>query len=118
VGNALKHDFTEKGANDHDDDDEVYYYYYSCGSAVGIATDYGLDYQGVGVRITVGQESSPYLPDRLLGPPIQWVLGSLPPPGGGGGEAAGLESGHLPPTSAKVKKMWIYTSTPPYFFMA
>jgi hypothetical protein len=23
-----------------------------------------------------------------------------------------------PPTSAEVKKMWIYTSTPPYAFMA
>jgi hypothetical protein len=23
-----------------------------------------------------------------------------------------------PPTSAKVKKIWIYTSTPPYAFMA
>jgi hypothetical protein len=25
---------------------------------------------------------------------------------------------YSPPTSAKVKKMWIYTSTPPYAFMA
>jgi hypothetical protein len=25
---------------------------------------------------------------------------------------------HSPPTSAEVKKMWIYTSTPPYDFMA
>jgi hypothetical protein len=25
---------------------------------------------------------------------------------------------HSPPTSAEVKKMWIYTSTPPYVFMA
>jgi hypothetical protein len=28
------------------------------------------------------------------------------------------EADHSPPTSAKVKKMWIYTSTPPYAFMA
>jgi hypothetical protein len=28
------------------------------------------------------------------------------------------EAGHSPPTSAEIKKMWIYTSTPPYSFMA
>jgi hypothetical protein len=28
------------------------------------------------------------------------------------------EAVHTPPTSAKVKKMWIYTSTPPYVFKA
>jgi hypothetical protein len=27
-------------------------------------------------------------------------------------------SSSSPPTSAEVKKMWIYTSTPPYAFMA
>jgi hypothetical protein len=30
----------------------------------------------------------------------------------------GREVDHSPPTSAEVKKMWIYTSTPPYAFMA
>jgi hypothetical protein len=30
----------------------------------------------------------------------------------------GRETDHSPPTSAEVKKMWIYTSTPPYAFMA
>jgi hypothetical protein len=30
----------------------------------------------------------------------------------------GREAGHSPPTSAEVKKMWIYTSTSPYAFMA
>jgi hypothetical protein len=29
----------------------------------------------------------------------------------------GRETDHSPPTSAEVKKMWIYTSTPPYVFM-
>jgi hypothetical protein len=28
------------------------------------------------------------------------------------------EADHSPPASAEVKKMWIYTSTPPYVFMA
>jgi hypothetical protein len=30
----------------------------------------------------------------------------------------GLEADHSSPTSAEVKKMWIYTSTPLYVFMA
>jgi hypothetical protein len=30
----------------------------------------------------------------------------------------GREAGHSPPTSAEVKKIWIYTSTPPYALMA
>jgi hypothetical protein len=30
----------------------------------------------------------------------------------------GREADHSPPTSGEVKKMWIYTSTPPYTFMA
>jgi hypothetical protein len=29
----------------------------------------------------------------------------------------GREANHSPPTSAEVKKMWIYTSTPTYVFM-
>jgi hypothetical protein len=30
----------------------------------------------------------------------------------------GREADHSPPTSAEVKKIWIYTSIPPYAFMA
>jgi hypothetical protein len=30
----------------------------------------------------------------------------------------GHEAGHSPPTNVEVNKMWIYTSTPPYAFMA
>jgi hypothetical protein len=30
----------------------------------------------------------------------------------------GREADHSPPTSAEVKKMWIYTSTPLYVFIA
>jgi hypothetical protein len=49
-------------------------------------------------------------------PPIQWV------PGGGaislGVKRPGREADHSPPASAEVKKMWIYTTTPPYAFMA
>jgi hypothetical protein len=40
-------------------------------SAVGIATGYGLDDRGIGVRVPVGSRifSSPSCPDRLWGPP-------------------------------------------------
>jgi hypothetical protein len=31
-----------------------------------------------------------------------------------GEKRPGREADHSPPTSAEVKKMWIYTSTPPY----
>jgi hypothetical protein len=30
----------------------------------------------------------------------------------------GCDADHSPPASAEVKKIWIYTSTPPYAFMA
>jgi hypothetical protein len=47
-------------------------------------------------------------------PPIQWVLGALSP----GVKQPGHEVDRSPPTSAEVKKMWLYISTPPYAFMA
>jgi hypothetical protein len=46
-------------------------------------------------------------------PPIQWVSEALSP----GVKRPGREADHSPPTSAEVKKMWIYTSTPSYAFM-
>jgi hypothetical protein len=45
---------------------------------------------------------------------MQWVLGAL----SSEVKLLGTEAGHSPPTSAEVKKMWIYTPTPPYAFMA
>jgi hypothetical protein len=47
-------------------------------------------------------------------PPNQWIPGAFSP----GGKRPGREAGHSPPASAEVKKMWIYTSTLPYAFMA
>jgi hypothetical protein len=47
-------------------------------------------------------------------PPIQWVLGALST----GVNRPGREADHSPPASTEVKKMWIYTTTPPYTFMA
>jgi hypothetical protein len=77
-------------------------------SVVGIATSYGLDDREVGVRVPTGvknflfsKSSRPAL--RSTQPPLQWVPGIKRP---------GSEVDHSPPTSAEVKKMWIYTSTP------
>jgi hypothetical protein len=58
-------------------------------SAVGIATAYGLDDGGVGVRVPVGSRIFSMSSRQALGPtqiPIQWVRGAL---SGGGGKAAG-----------------------------
>jgi hypothetical protein len=51
---------------------------------------------------------------RSTQPPIQRVPGALSP----GVKRPGREVDHSPPTSAELKKMWIYTTTPPYVFMA
>jgi hypothetical protein len=84
----------------------------------GIVTDYGLDERGVGVRVPVGSRiflfSTSHRP--ALGPTqsaIQWVPGALSP----GLKRPGREADHSPPTNPEVKKMWIYTYTPPYAFM-
>jgi hypothetical protein len=50
----------------------------------------------------------------LTQPPIQWVPGALSP----GVKRQGREADHSSLTSAEVKKIWIYTSTPPYAFSA
>jgi hypothetical protein len=42
-------------------------------------------------------------------PPIQWLPGVKRP---------GHDADHSSPPNTEVKKMWIYTSTPPYAFMA
>jgi len=42
-------------------------------------------------------------------PPLQWVQGALTP----WIKQPGYEADHLPPSSAKVKNVWSYTSIPP-----
>jgi hypothetical protein len=88
-------------------------------SVVGRATGYGLDDRGVGVpspgrvkNFLFSTWSKPALGPTQ--PPIQWVPGALSP----GVKRQGREADHSPPASAEVKKTWIYTSTPPYAFMA
>jgi hypothetical protein len=46
-------------------------------------------------------------------PPIKRVMGALSP----WVKRPGREYHHSPQSSAEFKKMWIYTSTPPYAFM-
>jgi hypothetical protein len=78
----------------------------SRGSVVGISTGYGLDDWGIGVRVRVWSRifSSSRRRDRVWG---------VSP----GVKRQGRETAYSPPTSAEVKKMRIYTSTPPYVFM-
>jgi hypothetical protein len=86
---------------------------WSPGSSVGIAMGYGLD----GLCSIPGNARFFSSPQRL-GPiesPIQWVPGALSP----GIKRLGCEVDHSPPTSAEVKKTWIYIyNHPPYVFMA
>jgi hypothetical protein len=88
-------------------------------SIVGIVTGYGLDNQVVGVLVLMGASifTSPYHPDWLWVSPNllsneYWGLFPL------GVKRPGREADHSPPTSAEIKKTWVYTSTPSYVFMA
>jgi hypothetical protein len=84
-------------------------------SVVGIVNSYGLDDRGVRVRVAVESRIFSLLRVVQTGsgvhptsqPPIQWITGALSP----GVKRLGHEADHTPPTSAEVRKMWIYTST-------
>jgi hypothetical protein len=86
-------------------------------SAVGIATGYWLDGRGsIPVR---GKKyfSTTRRPDRLWSTPSfisNGYRGALSP----GVKWTGREADHSHPSSAEVKKTWIYTAIPPYAFMA
>jgi hypothetical protein len=85
---------------------------------VSIATDCGLDRQGVRCRSVVGAGflCSSHHSDRFWGAPqlpIQWVLLALSL----GVKGPGHEADHSPPSSAKVKNTWIYTSGTNFFFL-
>jgi hypothetical protein len=96
----------------------LYFDLKSWDSAVGIATGYEAGRER-GQSLSFGRvknflfsmSSRPTLGSTQ--PPIQWVSGALSP----GVKRPVREADHSPPTSGKVKKMWIYTSTTPYAFM-
>jgi membrane-associated phospholipid phosphatase len=96
-------------------------FYKNCrsrGSAVGIATGYGLDDRGVGVRVPVGSRifSSPLCPDRLWGLPNDHSKGY----GGGsfpGGKAVGAWSWPLTSNYCRWRKC-PSIHPPPYAFLA
>jgi hypothetical protein len=82
-------------------------------STIGIATSYGLNSRGLGVRVPVEGRfcSSSRRPGRFWGPPSvlsNGYRGFFPP----GVKRQGREANHSHTTSAKAKNMWIYTSTP------
>jgi hypothetical protein len=76
-----------------------------------------MDDQGVGVRVPVGARIfTSCRTDGLWGPLSllsNGYRGALFP----GVKRPGREADHSPPTSAEVKKTWVYTSTPPYVYM-
>jgi hypothetical protein len=67
-------------------------------SVVGIATTYGLDGRGVGVRVPVDSRivSSPRPPDLLWGPPKLLSFAE--------GKAAGREADHSPQLVPRARK--------------
>jgi hypothetical protein len=86
-------------------------------SAVGIATGYGVYDGEVGVRVPVGARFS-LLRSVQTGFGVQPTscpigTGTLSP----GAKRPEREADHSHPTSAEVKKTWVYTSIPPYDFM-
>jgi hypothetical protein len=88
-------------------------------SVVGIVAGYKLDDRGAGILVPVGLKiiTSPHRADRLWGAPnllSSGYRGALSP----GVKREGYEADLALPTSAEVKKTWIYTSTPPHVFTA
>jgi hypothetical protein len=84
------------------------------GSAVGIATGYGLeDGPVVESEFRWGQEFS-LLHVVHTGSGAHLASCTV----GTGGSSSGGKAEHSPQTTAEVKKMWIYTSIPQYAFMA
>jgi hypothetical protein len=92
-------------------------YYHGHNSAVGIATGYKLDDKGAGFLVPVGARNfiSPCHPDWFWGLPSLLSNGNQGLlPQGLSGRSMKLTT-HLQPV-LKVKKTWVYTSTPQYVF--
>jgi hypothetical protein len=85
----------------------------SLSSVVGITTGYRLD-----VRVAVGSRMT-FL--HIVQTCTEVHITSYPMGTEGsfsGVKRQGREADHSPPTSAEVKKTWIYTSTPAHAFIA
>jgi hypothetical protein len=89
-------------------------------NGTGIEHSYGLDGRGIEVRVPVAVYFHLSISSRLIGSETH-LASYLLSTGRGGGflevKRQGREADHSPPTSAEIKNMWIYTSTPPYVFM-
>jgi hypothetical protein len=88
------------------------------GSVVGKVTGYRLNDRGVGVWVPVESRifSSPRRPNRSSSSPnllFNRYRGPFP-----GVKRPGREADHSTPASAEVNKIWIYTSTSLYAFIA
>jgi hypothetical protein len=88
------------------------YWLGSRANAIGITTGYGLDGRGVGIQ---GQEFSAL---HVVQTSFGARTAPYPISTGGGVKWPRREANRSPQTSAEVKNMRIYTSTPPYVFMA
>jgi hypothetical protein len=77
----------------------------------GKATGYRLNDRGVGIQVPVGVRIFTYVQTSsgVTQPPIERVPGVKRP---------GREADHSTSASAEVRKIWIYTTTPPNAFMA
>jgi hypothetical protein len=83
-------------------------YFWSCNSSISIeARQPWFDsWQGQGIFLFTTTSRMALGPNQ---PSIQQVLGAL---------SLGHQADHSPPSSAKVKNVWSYTSTPPTSIMA
>jgi hypothetical protein len=87
-------------------------------SAVGIATGYELEGREIVVRVPVRAR---FFPLHIIQTDSEVQPASytrVPATHSPVVKRPKREAGHSPPTSAEVKNTWIYTSSPPYVFMA
>jgi hypothetical protein len=85
---------------------------------VAIVTSYGMDDRGVGFLVPVGSIIFllTFIQTGSVAHPTPYPMGTGPI--SPRGKHPGREADHSLATSAEAKKMWIYTSTPTFAFMA
>jgi hypothetical protein len=89
----------------------------SLDSSVGIETGYRLERAGRNSSPGGGKNFYFFISSKAalgpIQPPTQWVQGALSQ----GVKRPRREADRSPPTTAEVKKTWVYASTPSYVFM-